>query len=103
YTYLRASYGQGYRFPSVAEKFITTTVGGLNVFPNTTLQPETGWSSEIGIKQGIKIKEWNGYIDVAAFRTEFQNMMEFAFGYYIPSSIKTPTFADYFKYAGFKS
>ena len=27
YTYLRSSYGQGYRFPSIAESFISTTVG----------------------------------------------------------------------------
>ena len=102
-TFLRASYGQGYRFPSVAEKFVSTNVGGLKVFPNTSLLPETGWSAELGVKQGIKISEWNGYIDLAGFQTEYQNMMEFAFGYFIPSTIKNPNLGDYFNYAGFRS
>ena len=34
YTFIRASFGQGYRFPSIAEKFIKASVGGLNIFPN---------------------------------------------------------------------
>ena len=33
-TYLRASFGQGYRFPTIAEKFVQTQVGPLNIFPN---------------------------------------------------------------------
>ena len=86
-TYLRASFGQGYRFPSVAEKFVSTTVGGLTIYPNPNLGPERGWSAEIGVKQGIKIKKWVGYADVALFWTEYKNMMEFAFGSYVPDSI----------------
>jgi len=34
YTFLRASYGQGYRFPSVAEKYISTGVSALKIYPN---------------------------------------------------------------------
>ena len=55
YTYIRASFGQGYRFPSVAEKYVQTSVGALTIFPNQQLQPETGTSAEVGIKQGFKI------------------------------------------------
>ena len=58
YTFIRASYGQGYRFPSIAEKFVSTFVGGLNVFPNPQIQPEYGWSSELGIKQGFTINNF---------------------------------------------
>jgi len=29
YTYLRASFGQGYRFPAIAEKFASTTLGSM--------------------------------------------------------------------------
>ena len=58
YTFIRASYGQGYRFPSIAEKYISTFVGGLNIFPNQNIQPEYGWSSEIGIKQGFQINNF---------------------------------------------
>ncbi len=79
-TYLRASYGQGYRFPTIAEKFVRTDLGGVQIAGNDTLQSETGWSSEIGIKQGIKLGEWMGYADAAYFWTEYQDMMEFGFG-----------------------
>ena len=82
YTYIRASYGQGYRFPSIAEKYISTFVGGLNIFPNAQIQPEYGWSAEIGIKQGFKIKNFQGYLDVAGFLTQYEDMMEFVFGFY---------------------
>lgn len=79
-TFLRASFGQGYRFPSVAERYIKTNVSGLYIFPNTNLQPETGWTSELGVKQGFKISDWTGYLDVAAFWSEYSNMMQFTSG-----------------------
>lgn len=106
YTFLRASFGQGYRFPSVAEKYVKTSVGALTVFPNQQLQPETGTSAEIGIKQGFKIGNWNGFIDLAAFSTTYRNMMEFAFGIYFPDSVSVQ-YQQYLgnkvKYLGFKS
>ncbi len=79
-THMRASFGQGYRFPSVAEKFVETQVGGINIFPNDSLNFEKGISAEIGIMQGIKIGGWKGYLDVAGFLTEYKNMIEFVFG-----------------------
>jgi len=78
-TYLRASAGQGYRFPSVAEQFIGTTVGGIGIYPNDSLDPESGFSTEFGIKQGLKIGQWQGYLDVAAFLNRYNNMLEFTF------------------------
>jgi len=81
-TYLRASFGQGYRFPSVAEKFTATSVGSLKIFPNSSLVSETGWSSEIGVKQGLKVGDWKGYLDLAVFWTEYQDMIEFVFDIY---------------------
>jgi iron complex outermembrane receptor protein len=86
YTHLRASFGQGIRYPAVAERYTQTSVGALNVFPNPTLRPEIGWSAEIGIKQGVKIGEWKGMIDVAAFVNQYSNMMEFSFIYFNPIS-----------------
>ena len=38
-SYIRASFGQGYRFPTIAEKYIRTNSGGLGVFPNQDLKP----------------------------------------------------------------
>jgi iron complex outermembrane receptor protein len=84
-SHLRASIGQGVRFPSIAERYVSTSVGGLVIFKNPNLEPEKGWSAEIGYKQIVKIgKEWKGYVDVAGFINEYSNMTEFAFGYYNP-------------------
>ncbi|MEN9743508.1 MAG: hypothetical protein RLZZ65_1313 [Bacteroidota bacterium] len=88
YTHLRASIGQGIRYPSVAERFTQTSVGVLNIFPNPTLRPEKGWAAEIGFKQGVKIGNWKGMFDVALFVNQYSNMMEFSFVYYNPISQK---------------
>jgi len=81
-TFLRASFGQGFRFPSIAEKYTSTNVSSLRVFPNPDLYLEKGWSAEIGVKQGIEISNWTGYLDIAGFWTEYKNMMEYVFGFY---------------------
>jgi iron complex outermembrane receptor protein len=87
YTHLRASLGQGIRYPAVGERFIQTSVGALNIFPNPTLRPEIGWAGEIGIKQGVKIGDWKGMLDISGFINEYQNMIEFTFGIYNPDDI----------------
>lgn len=78
-TFLRASWGQGYRFPTIAEKFISTQFSSFPVLPNPKLTSETGWTAEIGLKQGFKISDWYGFADVSTFWTEYNNMMEFTF------------------------
>lgn len=97
-TFIRASYGEGYRFPSIAERYIQTSVGALNVFPNQDLKPETGWSAEAGIKQGFKTGNWQGYADVAYFYTEYDRMVEFNFGQW-----KATNPQNIFSSYGFKS
>lgn len=77
YTFLRASWGQGYRFPTVAEKFIFTDAGGFFITPNPSLTSETGWSAELGLKQGFRISSFEGFIDVSGFLMKYQDMMEF--------------------------
>lgn len=79
-THFRASFGQGYRFPTVAEKFVQTNIGALFVYPNPELEPEQGWSVEVGAQQGFKVSNWMGYVDLALFRQELNNFMEFSFG-----------------------
>ncbi len=76
-TFLRASWGQGYRFPTIVERFIETAVGSFFVFPNVELQSESGWSSEIGIKQGFKVNSWEGFLDLSFFWSQYNNMTEF--------------------------
>jgi len=77
YTFLRSSYGEGYRFPTVAERFINTPLGPVSIFPNPGLESESGWTAELGIKQGLKLGKWSGFFDVAGFIQEYDNMMEF--------------------------
>lgn len=79
-TFLRSSWGQGFRFPSMAELFISTNYSGIEIFANPELKAETGWSAEIGLKQGVKVGKWKGYLDGAAFVMEYNDMMEFNFG-----------------------
>ncbi|MBI4931063.1 MAG: TonB-dependent receptor [Bacteroidetes bacterium] len=79
-TFLRYSYGQGYRFPTITEKYIRSDIGGIAIYPNPILKPETSWNTEIGLKQGFKINNFVGYIDAAAFWQEYKNTIEFTFG-----------------------
>ncbi len=78
-TYLRASAGQGLRSPSVAERYTTTSAGGVLVLPNPSIQVEKGYTAELGVKQMFKFGEWKGFLDVSAFTMQFKNMVEFLF------------------------
>jgi len=98
-TFLRTSFGQGYRFPSVAEKYAATEFGGLHIFANPELEPERGWSAELGIKQGFSLGNWIAYMDLALFWTEYENMIEYTFGAYPPDSVDIPSIED----VGFKA
>ena len=109
-SHLRASIGQGIRFPSIAERYVSTSVGGLVIFKNPDLLPEKGWSGEIGFKQIVKIgKGWKGYFDVAGFINEYSNMTEFTFGLYKPDSIQTLQFTNpnainyFYNWVGFQA
>ncbi len=94
-TYLRASWGQGFRFPTIAEKYITTQAAGFPIVPNPELVSETGWSSEVGLKQGFQVSNWQGYLDVAAFWMEYTDMIEF--------TLATVTDARGFPLVGFQA
>lgn len=83
-THMRASIGQGYRFPSIAERFVETDVGDISIFPNPDLKPEYGYSAELGVKQSIAIRNWSSYLDLALFWTDYWEMTEFQIGVYPP-------------------
>lgn len=82
YTFLRASFGQGYRFPSIAEKYASTTLGSVAIFPNPFVSAESGWSTEAGIKQGFRIGKITGQADLALFFSQNKNLIEYNFGIY---------------------
>ena len=93
-TYMRASFGQGYRFPTITERYIRTSFGSFGVFDNPYLKPEYSWNAEVGFKQGFKFGNYFGYFDIAAFWQEYSNTIEYLFGFWD----STYTFAV----AGFK-
>ncbi len=80
-TNIRGSFGQGFRVPSVAERFTTTEGGGVLVEPNPDIKTESGYSTEIGIRQGFRIGGEKarilGFADVAGFQMRFEDMVEF--------------------------
>ena len=78
--YLRASFGEGFRFPSIAERYIFTTVGGLPIVPNPKVEPERSYAAEVGLMQGIKIGKFLGYLDIAGFYQYYMNFVEFTAG-----------------------
>ena len=86
FTFLRASVGQGFRFPTIGEKYIRTTVGPISIYPSDDLIAETSTNFEIGIKQGFSISKFKGFIDFAVFRQDFNNTIEFNFGQWGSSS-----------------
>jgi outer membrane receptor protein involved in Fe transport len=106
-THLRASVGQGIRFPSVSERYANTSNGAIYIFPNPDLTPERGWSAELGFKQVVKMGKWKGIIDVAGFVNHYSDMIEFAFGVYNPDSIALSLNPDdpgyLYKWIGFKA
>ena len=83
-TFIRTSYGQGFRYPTITERYITTKAGLFGIFPNPDLKPETSNSFEIGIKQGFKIGNCKGYFDIAGFYQKYHNTIEYLFGVWDP-------------------
>lgn len=88
YSFLRASFGQGYRNPSIVEKYARKDIGGVGVYPNNDLLAEKGFNAELGFKQGYKIGNLMGFFDLAGFYTQYSNMVEFQFGLFNNSTFK---------------
>lgn len=80
-TNVRGSIGQAFRSPSIAERFTNTFASGLIIQPNPDLKVEKGWSAELAVRQGFlagtKKKGVLGYVDIAGFIMDYNNMIEF--------------------------
>ncbi|MEI6900165.1 MAG: TonB-dependent receptor, partial [Bacteroidota bacterium] len=79
-TFIRASVGQGYRVPSIGERYITTNSGNFGFYPNPLLTSESSISYELGVKQLFKIGKFAGMADLAGFYEDYQHYVEFNFG-----------------------
>lgn len=77
-TNIRASWGQGFRYPTIAEKFSNAFEGSLVLLPNLDLKSETGYTAEFGIRQGWKLFGLKGFSDISLFQSEYKNMIEFS-------------------------
>ncbi|MDX2282888.1 MAG: TonB-dependent receptor [Bacteroidia bacterium] len=80
-TNLRASVGQAFRVPSVAERFVNTSGGGVVIDPNPGIGSERGYSAEFGFRQGFQASpgawQLRGFVDLAAFQMQYEDMVEF--------------------------
>jgi len=79
-TSLRGSFGQGYRFPTIGEKFISLTVGNFGFFPNPKLGPEANWNAEVGVMQPFQFFDFRGMFDICYFHQDYDNFIEFCMG-----------------------
>ena len=84
-TWIRTSFGDGFRYPTITERYITDKAGLFGIFPNPTLQPETSQNFEMGLKQGFKIGSCMGFLDVAGFQQNYHNTIEYLFGVWNPA------------------
>lgn len=76
----RTYFGQGVRFPSIAEMSASTNIhAGTYIYPNLALKPESGWSFESAYHFNKKIKKFLIDFDLAYFLMKYENMMEFSF------------------------
>ena len=86
--FVRFGFGQSFRVPSVAERFvkeeITTLGSGANAIPifagpNPYIKPEEGYTFELGYKKIFEQPKFRLEIDAAIFYQYFNDMTEFVF------------------------
>jgi len=69
----RASYGWGFRSPSIGERYATASAGGILTKPNPDLRAERSTSYEIGLKQDFS---FGVSVDAAVFLNDYENLVE---------------------------
>ncbi len=74
-TTFRASYGEGFRYPSISELFtsVSTGVSQINIVPNDSLKPERSNSFEIGGSQWLTDRI---FLDLALFQSDYYDLIE---------------------------
>lgn len=70
---LRASFGAGFRSPSVAEKFARAAAAGFTTKPNPNLKSERSLSYELGVKHEVNS---TASIDAAFFQSDYDDLIE---------------------------
>jgi iron complex outermembrane receptor protein len=72
-TILRLFSGTGFRAPTLAETFTSTTASGIDIKPNLNLKAENNYSIEAGINQLLFNRV---YVDAAIFNSEYFDLIE---------------------------
>jgi outer membrane receptor protein involved in Fe transport len=108
----RTSFGQGYRLPSLLERYVETQILvietpfitiPLQAIPNLDIIPEYGWNYELGYKKLLKKGRWKGYLDAAFFMMQYRNMSELMFDVHLTDEeIATLPAGEIFNNLGFK-
>ena len=89
--FLRASIGQGYRYPSMYELFLFKDAGQISIYSNPELKAETGYTAEIGYKHKWVLNEsLKTYFDIAAFHMVYNDMVEYSYGLWGDSTRLNP-------------
>jgi iron complex outermembrane receptor protein len=70
---LRSAFGVGFRAPTIAEAFTSTSTAGITVKPNPYIQPEHNYTFEIGINYNLN-SLFN--LDLAVFFSKYKNLIE---------------------------
>lgn len=70
---LRSAIGVGFRAPSIAEAFTSTSTASITVKPNPYIQPEHNYTFEIGINYNFSSLM---NLDLAVFFSEYKNLIE---------------------------
>lgn len=83
-TFLRGSYGEGFRSPTVAEMFSNTRIGTIRLASDPNLQAEMSRSWEVGVLQQFSLGRMQMQLDLAFFTTRYQNMIEYTFAVFLP-------------------
>lgn len=78
-TFLRLSYGEGFRFPSVVERYVEDGINGVRIVPAPNLRTERGWYTELGVKQGFNINKFSATFDACFFWMEYRDLIEIQF------------------------
>lgn len=72
-TAIRASFGMGFRSPSIAERYTSAAAGPIRTKPNPGLKSERSVSYEIGVKQTLPVPV---ILDAAFFYNDYENLVE---------------------------
>ncbi len=72
-TFLRGAFSKGFRTPTLAEAFTSTTTSGITVKPNPNLKAEDSFSFEAGVKHYFSD---NFNLDFAIFNNEYYDFIE---------------------------